>query len=109
MRPYADKATPLPWEAVQSSIFGVNDERDENGNRAAVASCGDELKPNRGHKYGEERDANAAFIAHAANNFDALLRAAMDLKQMVEPTDERYATLARCADTIEAARGHHGG
>lgn len=97
--------TPLPWERVKSSIFGVNDERDEEGRREAIASCGDELVPARGHKFGAERDANAKKIVQAVNLHDELVRSLSEVIEMVEPVPERYATLARARDALDRALG----
>jgi hypothetical protein len=64
------KHTPEPWEQMggSSAIVAVSElERDEDGNRVAVAQCGDEISPLAGLKYGDERDANAARIVSCVN------------------------------------------
>lgn len=68
----AKKATPGPWvnfssvitseTAYHSTMYGPED---SNPDRRAVAYCGDEIRARMGLPYGDERDANAAFIALA--------------------------------------------
>ena len=65
--------TKGPWEASNSIIFAVNEtERDEAGNRVAVAYAGDELRAVAGLKFGDERDANAILIAASPTMLDAI-------------------------------------
>jgi hypothetical protein len=74
--------TPGPWEVASNSsvVFAVNDDRDEDGCREAVAQCGSEIGPSRGLKFGLERDANARLIAAAPELLDALHRIAYGLE-----------------------------
>jgi hypothetical protein len=56
--------TPLPWVAYDSVIM--------SGGRA-VAYCGDELRAKRGLPFGDERDANTAYIVRACNLFPRMV------------------------------------